>query len=79
METSIITSQKYSLNWRDVSKGLIVAALTPVLVIIQNSLDAGSLTFNWKNIGISAVAGMLAYLVKNFFTPAQVITTEKPQ
>ena len=56
------------LNWADFGKGLIMAVLTPVVVIIQESLSAGTLTFNWGAIGVSAVAGGVAYLIKNLFT-----------
>lgn len=58
-----------AINWSDVGKGLIMAVLTPCVLIIQQSIEAGNLTFNWKQIGVAAVAGGLAYLVKNFFTP----------
>lgn len=57
-----------ALNWQDLVKGLTMAILTPVVVIVQQSILTGSLTFDWKSIGIAAVAGGLAYLVKNFFT-----------
>jgi hypothetical protein len=63
-----------SLNWQDVAKGLIVSILTPVVVIIQQSLESGVLTFDLKSIGLAAIGGGFAYLVKNFFTPK---TTEK--
>lgn len=70
----IVTSSIFSVNWKDVVKGLIIAILTPVLLIVQQSVDAGSLVFNWKAIGMAAVAGGVAYLLKNFFTPSTVIT-----
>lgn len=57
-----------SLNTKDVLKGLLMAVLTPAILIIQQSLSAGSLIFNWKEIGMAAIAGGLAYLVKNFFS-----------
>lgn len=60
-----------SLNWKDLAKGFLMAVLTPVFVIVQQSLELGELTLNWKSIALSAVAGGVAYLVKNFFTPAQ--------
>ena len=62
------TSKFLSLNWLDLGKGLVIAILTPVVVIIEQSISAGNLTFDWKTIGVSAVAGGFAYLVKNFFT-----------
>lgn len=67
------TSKKYTINWRDVAKASLMAALTPVLVLIQNSLDAGVFVFYWKPLAMSAVGGFLAYLMKNFFTPSKTI------
>ena len=56
------------LGWKDFAKGLIVAALTPVFVVAQQSLESGELTFNWNSMGAVALAGALAYFTKNFFT-----------
>lgn len=62
------TSAFLSLDFKDLAKGLLMAILTPALLIVQQSLDLGSLTFNWKQIAMASVAGAVAYLVKNFFT-----------
>ena len=62
------TSNFLSLNWLDLGKGLIMAVLTPVVVIVQQSIESGVLTLNWKTIGLAAIGGGFAYLVKNFFT-----------
>jgi hypothetical protein len=61
-------STMFSLQTRDFLKGLIMAGLVPVFVIIQQSLSEGTLTFNWKSIGIASIAGFLSYIGKNFFT-----------
>jgi len=73
------TSNFLSLNWIDLAKGLLMAVLTPVVVVVQQSLELGILTFDWKVIGLSAIGGGLAYLVKNLLTPAQktVVATEE--
>ena len=57
-----------SLNWRDIAKGLLMAILTPVVVVIQQSLESGIFVFDWKSIGLASLSGGVAYLVKNFFT-----------
>lgn len=67
------TSNQYSVSTKDVLKGLLVAVITPVITIIMTSVNAGQLTFDWKAIGIVALAAGLAYLVKNFFTPSAII------
>ena len=61
-------SKFLSLGFRDFLRGFVMAVLTPVFVIIQQSLDAGILTFNWTSIAMAAVAGALAYITKNVFT-----------
>ena len=62
------TSDRFSLTSRDFVKGLIVAVILPVLTIIQQSISHGELTFDWKLIGLTAAGGLVAYLIKNFFT-----------
>ncbi len=71
------TSDFGKLNYRDLVKGLIVAALSAALTGIKQVLDANSLNFNWQSIAITATSAALAYLIKNFFTGAQTITQHK--
>ncbi len=51
-------------------KGLLMAVITPVLFLIQQTIETGSFKFNWQTIGMTAVAGGLGYIAKNFLTPA---------
>jgi hypothetical protein len=69
-------STLFSLNLSDFIKGAILAVVVPVLVTIQQSLAAGNIVFDWKTIGISALATFIAYLLKNFLTD-DVKTAEK--
>jgi hypothetical protein len=70
-----VVSKQFSLDARDWWRGLIIAALTPVFFIVQQSIDKGELVFNWKTIGMAALGGGLAYLAKNFLLePPKVIT-----
>jgi hypothetical protein len=62
-------SKLFSVNMKDFLKGLLMSVLTPVIVIIEQSVSAGSLTFDWKVITLAAIGGFLAYMTKNFFTP----------
>lgn len=61
-------STMFSLQTRDFLKGLIMAALIPVLLVIQQSIAAGDLVFDWKAIAMAAIAGFVGYLLKNFLT-----------
>lgn len=61
-------SKLYRLNWRDFANGLIMAILAPAVVTVQQTIENGTFTFDWKLIGISALSGGFAYLIKNLFT-----------
>jgi hypothetical protein len=61
----------FNLNIQDLAKGLIVTVLTSVLTIAYNTVNAGSLTFDWKAIGLTALTSGLAYLMKNLLTNSE--------
>jgi hypothetical protein len=60
-----------NLNIKDLAKGLIVTMLTSVLTIAYNTVNAGSLTFDWEAIGLTALTSGLAYLMKNLLTNSE--------
>ena len=60
-----------NLNIQDLAKGLIVTMMTSVLTIAYNTVNAGSLTFDWKAIGLTALTSGLAYLMKNLLTNSE--------
>lgn len=78
MATTVTTSKKFRLKLNDWEKALLIAIGTPVATIIINSLNAGLLVFNWKNILITGLSAGLAYIVKNFLTPAQIVIKDAP-
>lgn len=51
------TSNLYSIDYRDILKGLLIAILTPTLFLIQQTTATGKLTFDWKEIGIATIGG----------------------
>ncbi len=71
------TSSLFSLNLLDIGKGLLVSVSSAVVAIIYSSLQSGSLSFDWKQIGATALAACVAYLAKNFLTPASLVTPIK--
>ena len=58
----------FSLKTKDAVKALILSVLTSTLIVVQTSLDAGELNFNWNKIGMVALASAVAYIVKNWLT-----------
>lgn len=68
------TSNLYSIDYRDILKGLLIAILTPALFLVQQTIEIGKLSFNWHEIGMAAVGGGVAYIIKNFFTASTIKT-----
>jgi hypothetical protein len=57
-----------SLNTKDFIKGLLVAVLSAIVTILYNTIQTGSLDFDWKQIGVMALTSALAYIMKNLFS-----------
>jgi hypothetical protein len=57
-----------NLNSTDFLKGLIMAVLSTVITVVYQTVEAGSLVFDWKAIGTMALTTALAYIMKNLFT-----------
>jgi hypothetical protein len=75
---NVTLSKKYSLQLSDFWKGALLAVGAAVLTVVQQSLEAGNLKFNWSLISTTAISAFVAYLVKNgVFEPAKTtITTD---
>lgn len=67
-----------TLNLRDFVNGLVLVVITSVLDIIKTSVEAGSLNFDWKEIGRIALIASVGYLLKNLTTNSkgEVLTKE---
>ena len=66
-QTPKVSSKQFSLNWQDALRGLLMAVGGAALTLIETSLEAGNLHFNWKQIGTVAGIAGATYLMKNFF------------
>ncbi len=73
-----VTSKRFWLNSKDFLKGLLLAVVTSGLVVLEGALSSGPI--NWLMVGKAGLAGGVAYLLKNYFQPAQIkqnITAEQ--
>jgi len=72
----------WTIKLSDWQRGLIIAILTTPLTIIYDSVTATpmSLIFDWKKILGAAIAGGIAYILKNFVTGSggKVLTNSLP-
>lgn len=71
----LVTSGFLTADLRDIVRGLAVAVLTPVFTVAIESLQAGSLTFDWKHIAVTALVAALSYILKNVLTPHEIVVT----
>ena len=66
-------SKFFTLDWKDLSRGLLIAFLTAVLTGVINILDTGAL-FSWatvKPVLIAGISAALSYLLKCLATNSQ--------
>ena len=66
-------SKYLTLDWKDFSRGLLIAVLTAVLTGIINILDTGAV-FTWvtlKPVLIAGISAALSYLLKCLATNSQ--------
>ena len=76
MANTITTSTQFTLNLQDLGKGALVSAVAAGLASLYTILSTGAIPTltDLKTVGLVALTAGVAYLTKNFFTPAQVIT-----
>lgn len=75
---TVTTSKQYTINYRDVLKGLLVSGVTGALTVAEQALTTTPVVFSWKAIGLAALAAGVAYLLKNLFTPSQTVIKAGP-
>jgi hypothetical protein len=63
----------------DFVKGFILVILTTMMTIIVQTLQAGSLTFDWQMIGMTTLTAGLSYILKQLGTNSdgKFLTKEK--
>lgn len=63
----------FSINYRDLFKGLIVAVITAVMTFVVNELQSGSVIDSklFKRMAVTASIAFFSYLLKNLFTNSQ--------
>lgn len=69
-------NKQFSLKVKDFIKGIYLAVIVPALVTVLEVVQAGSFDLDLKSIGLISVSALAAYLLKNFFTPTEVVVTE---
>jgi uncharacterized membrane protein YvlD (DUF360 family) len=64
-------STLFSLNWKDLAKGVVMAALAAILLYFYQALTASGFSFttiDWNALGQVGALAIVSYLLKNFFS-----------
>ena len=72
LKNKTVTSAMFAINWKDGLRGLLISVVTGVLTVIQNSAMAEQFIFDKSKVISAAIFAGVAYLLKNFFTPASI-------
>lgn len=67
-------SKQFALNSRDFLNGLIVAVAGAGAAALESALTTTPVVFNWQQIGYTALAAGVGYIVKNFFSKPSTTT-----
>ena len=70
-KTNNMQSKFLTVGVTDFLHGLFVAVAGAVLTIVTNSIQSGSLTFDFKAIGTTALIAGLSYISKKFLSNNQ--------
>jgi hypothetical protein len=74
------TAGQGTLNYRDLAKGAIMTVIGAVLTTIYSALDTGGFdTINWRSVLTVAAISGIGYLIKNLFTPTQIVIENPPK
>lgn len=74
-----VSSPQFTLAWRDIGKGALIAVLTAVLTTILEVVQAEGLAgIKWATVGTVALTAGVSYLLKNWLLePSKTITIFK--
>ena len=74
-----VLSEQFSINWRDVGRGAIVAVVTAVLASVQQALSTGGLEqIKWMEVVLPAgVTALVSYLLLQFGSATKTIRVYK--
>lgn len=79
MATTTTTSKRWTLNLRDLLRGLLVAVISGVLTALLPLLQDPEFIFKWRNIGVVAATTGISYLLKNWISPGEIVINNPTQ
>lgn len=79
-QTTVQTNKQFTINYRDAARGLLIAVLTSVLGVIYGAIfQGGFANIDWNKVLEFAALSGLSYLIKNYFTPSEIVINNPPQ
>lgn len=85
-QSTIVTSEKYSINWRDVGRAFIITAITAFISSISQGLEEWLTTDTFeidkvmliKSAKFAFSAG-LSYVILNYFNASKLLVINPPE
>lgn len=75
--TKVVTSKQYTLNVRDIVRGLLVGIIMAAIPVIQETIDTwvagGDFVVNVRQLVDVSWKATLAYLTLNFFSQTKIM------
>ena len=78
-QTTVTSSEQYSLSWRDLARGAFMAAGGAVVGLVIGMLQAQEVVFDWTKIWQTGLAAALVYLGKNYFDKPKIVIVNPPK
>lgn len=75
---NVTTSRQFTVNLRDIARGLILGIIVAVFPVIQEAVDTwvngGEFIINWRLMVDAAWKASTAYIALNFFSNSKLLT-----
>lgn len=79
MKTLKATSRQFTINYFDLLRGLLMAAIGAAVGLIYSAiLNGGIDSINWQTVLAGTLTAGLGYLIKKFFTPGEIVVVDPP-
>lgn len=76
MSTTVYKTKRWSLTGRQWLLGLLQAVGAAVIVYLSEIVSQGSLSFDWQEIALIAIAAALPYIGRKLAEPSGVVTVQ---
>src|SRR5687767_14565246 len=75
-----VLSEQFTINWRDILRGAILAVISAVLTTVQQIIEVDGIeSIKWKTVATVALGALISYLALNFASATRTIRVYKKE